>query len=60
MELNSTLKTSKNRVDGTFQVISSQRDEGFKLLAEIINEPSFKNDEIEKVKAQLKSSNKNR
>ena len=50
------LKTSKNRVDGTFQVISSQRDQGFKLLAEIINEPSFKNDEIEKVKAQLKSS----
>jgi len=50
------LKTSKNRVDGTFQVISSQRNEGFKLLAEIINEPSFKNDEIEKVKAQLKSS----
>ncbi len=50
------LKTSKNRVDGTFQVISSQRDQGFKLLAEILEKPSFKIAEIKKVKDQLNSS----
>ena len=50
------LRTHKNRVDGTFQVISSQSEKGFELLNEIINKPVFQEEEIEKVKNQINSS----
>ena len=48
--------TQKDKVEGTFQVISSNKKKGFQLLFDAINEPSFEKNEIVKVKNQIQSS----
>ena len=45
-----SFSAEKNKIDGTFQVVSSQVQEGFWLLSEAINKPLFKPEEIEKLK----------
>ncbi len=51
-----SFSTEKNKIDGTFQVVSSQVQEGFWLLSEAINKPLFKPEEIEKIKKQIIAS----
>ena len=46
----------KNQIEGSFQIISSQFEQGFKLFYEAINHPSFKQNQIENVKNQIRSS----
>ncbi len=48
--------SQKNRIDGVFQIISSQSQEGFNLFKEAINHPKFSEDEIQKVKNQIIAS----
>ncbi len=48
--------TQKDKIEGTFQVISSNKKKGFELLFDAINNPSFKENEILKVKNQIQSS----
>ena len=42
--------TEKDKIEGTFQVVSSQTQEGFWLLYESLNKPLFNSEEIGKVK----------
>ena len=51
-----SFSTEKDRIDGTFQVVSSQVQEGFWLLSESVNNPLFNPKEIEKVKKQIVAS----
>ena len=48
--------TTKERIDGTFQVIKSQMQQGFWALNETINKAIFGIDEIERVKTQIEAS----
>ena len=51
-----SFSTQKDKVAGTFQVISSNKKKGFQLLFEAINDPSFDKSAIIKVKNQIQSS----
>ena len=51
-----SFSSQKDRIDGVFQVISSQADKGFELFKEALNYPRFSEDEIKKVKNQISSS----
>lgn len=51
-----SFSSQKDRIDGVFQVISSQADQGFELFKEALNYPRFSEDEIKKVKNQISSS----
>ena len=51
-----SFSVEKDKVDGTFQVVSSQIQEGFWLLSESINKPLFNSEEIKKVKNQIQAS----
>ena len=51
-----SFSSQKNRIDGVFQIISSQSKEGFNLFKEALNFPKFSEDEIEKVKKQIVAS----
>ena len=46
----------KDKIEGSFQVVSSQIQEGFWLLFESINKPLFDPQEIDKVKKQIVAS----
>ena len=46
----------KDKIEGSFQVVSSQIQEGFWLLSESINKPLFEPKEIDKVKKQIVAS----
>ena len=48
--------TRKDKVEGTFQVISSQKEQGFWLLHESINSALFRPEQINKVKSQVEAS----
>tara|TARA_X000001036_G_scaffold163691_1_gene155363 strand:+ start:156 stop:1460 length:1305 start_codon:yes stop_codon:yes gene_type:complete len=48
--------TRKDKVEGTFQVISSQKEQGFWLLHESINNALFRPEQINKVKSQIEAS----
>lgn len=50
------LSSQKNKIDGTFQVISTQLKEGFEILDQILNYPKFLDEEISKVKKQIYAS----
>ncbi len=54
MKLN--FSTQKDKIDGVFQIISSEADNGFKLFYEALNYPSFNEVDIERVKNQIISS----
>ena len=47
---------SKEKINGTFQVVKSQIQEGFWLLHESLNKPVFQLDKINEVKSQIKAS----
>ena len=51
-----SFSSQKDRIDGVFQVISSQADQGFELFKEALNYPRFSEIEIKKVKNQISSS----
>ena len=51
-----SFSVEKDKIDGTFQVVSSQVQEGFWLLSESINKPLFNSEEIKKVKNQIQAS----
>ena len=51
-----SFSVEKDKVDGTFQVVSSQIQEGFWLLSESINKPLFNSEEIKKAKNQIQAS----
>ncbi len=51
-----SFSTQKDKIDGVFQIISSQAKEGFELFYEAVNHPSFNEVDIERVKRQLISS----
>ncbi|MEE2694983.1 MAG: pitrilysin family protein [Pseudomonadota bacterium] len=48
--------TEKDRIDGVFQIITSQIDDGFSLFYEALNHPRFDEREIEKIKKQIEAS----
>ncbi len=48
--------TDREKIDGTFRVVSSQLQKGFWLLQETINHPQFDQNEITKVKKQIEAS----
>ena len=48
--------TQKHKIEGTFQVISSNKIEGFELLRNALNNPKFSENDILKIKNQVKSS----
>ena len=48
--------TDREKIDGTFQVVSSQLQRGFWLLQETVNVPLFNQKEISKVKKQIEAS----
>jgi zinc protease len=50
------ITTEKDRINGVFQIISSQIGEGFYLLDEALNYPRFDEREIEKIKKQIGAS----
>ncbi len=54
MKLN--ISSQKDKIEGSFQVITSQVSEGFKLFYEALNHPRFDDSEIEKVRKQIISS----
>ena len=47
---------SKEKINGTFQVVKSQIQEGFWLLHESLNKPVFQLDKINEVKSQIEAS----
>ena len=47
---------SKEKINGTFQVVKSQIQEGFWLLHESLNKPVFQLDKINEVKSQIVAS----
>jgi len=51
-----SFSTSKERIEGTFQVVKPSLQEGFYLLNESINKAKFPIDEIKKVKSQIEAS----
>lgn len=51
-----SLSSQKDKIDGVFQIISSEVDIGFKLFYEALNHPSFNEVDIERVKKQINSS----
>ncbi len=51
-----SFSASKEKINGTFQVVRSQIQEGFWLLQESINKPTFPINEINKVKSQIEAS----
>ncbi len=51
-----SFSSSKERVEGTFQVVKPRLQEGFYLLFESINKARFPINEIKKVKSQVKAS----
>ena len=51
-----SFSTSKERIEGTFQVVKPRLQEGFYLLYESINKPKFPINEIKKVKSQIEAS----
>ena len=51
-----SFSADKDKIEGTFQVVSTQIQEGFWLLFESINNPLFNSEEIEKVKKQVQAS----
>tara|TARA_B100000900_G_scaffold234833_1_gene199373 strand:+ start:283 stop:1572 length:1290 start_codon:yes stop_codon:yes gene_type:complete len=46
----------KDKIDGTFQIISSQAEIGFNLFYEALNYPRFDKEDMERVKKQIISS----
>ncbi|MBS91518.1 MAG: hypothetical protein CMM95_00490 [Rickettsiales bacterium] len=48
--------THREKIDGSFRVVSSQIQKGFWLLQEVVNKAKFDQNEIEKVKKQLEAS----
>ena len=50
------ISSQKDKIEGSFQVITSQVSEGFKLFYEALNHPRFDDSEIEKVRKQIISS----
>ncbi len=48
--------TGKEKIDGTFQIVSSNKDIGFELFHKALNLATFPTEEIEKVKNQVKAS----
>ena len=54
MKLN--ISSQKDKIEGSFQVITSQVSEGFKLFYEALNHPRFDDSEIQKVRKQIISS----
>ena len=51
-----SFSTSKERIEGTFQVVKPRLQEGFYLLNESINKAKFPINEIKKVKSQIEAS----
>ena len=51
-----SFSTSKERIEGTFQVVKPRLQEGFYLLYESINKAKFPVNEINKVKSQVEAS----
>jgi zinc protease len=51
-----SLSAEKEKIEGTFQVVSSQIQEGFWLLYESINKPLFNSEDITKIKKQIQAS----
>ena len=51
-----SFSTSKERIEGTFQVVKPRLQEGFYLLNESINKAKFPIKEIKKVKSQTEAS----
>ena len=51
-----SFSTSKERIEGTFQVVKPRLQEGFYLLHESINKAKFPIKEIKKVKSQVEAS----
>ena len=51
-----SFSTQKDKIDGVFQIISSQAKDGFDLFYEALNHPSFSEVDIERVKRQVISS----
>ena len=51
-----SLSTAKSKIQGSFQVVSSNSDKGFELLQQALNLPLFEQNEILKVKNQIVSS----
>ena len=51
-----SFSTSKERIEGTFQVVKPRLQEGFYLLNESINKAKFPIKEIKKVKSQIEAS----
>ncbi len=51
-----SFSTSKERIEGTFQVVKPRLQEGFYLLHESINKAKFPINEIKKVKSQVEAS----
>ena len=51
-----SFSAEKDKIRGSFQVVSSQIQEGFWLLSESINKPLFEPKEIDKVKKQIVAS----
>ena len=50
------ISSQKDKIEGSFQVITSQVSEGFKLFYEALNHPRFDDSEIQKVRKQIISS----
>lgn len=50
------ISTQKNKIEGSFQVISSQVEQGFELLDQVLNFPTFDNNDLEKVLKQIEAS----
>ena len=48
--------SQKSKIDGTFQVIASQADQGFEILDQILNYPKFEVNDIKKIKKQIEAS----
>ena len=51
-----SLSAEKEKIEGSFQVVSSQVQEGFWLLYESINKPLFNSEDIKKIKKQIQAS----
>ena len=51
-----SFSTSKERIEGTFQVVKPRLQEGFYLLHESINKAKFPINEIKKIKSQVEAS----
>ena len=54
MRLN--FSSQKDKIDGSFQIIASQLEQGFELFYQALNYPRFDDEDIERVKKQIISS----